>query len=93
MKPLEVVRVDPPMTPIQVVWAGLLMPLAAWCLMFAVPLAHDTLGAPDRAPGYWSCLLLVALVRVIKHAFRSTLPAPSTEEILAPAVAETHEET
>lgn len=41
------------------------LPFDATLLMLAVPFAHDAVGTPDRHPGWWACLALIAMVRFL----------------------------
>jgi hypothetical protein len=62
------------------------VPVAATCLMLGAPLLHTVLGTPKTHPGWWVCLVLLVLVRVItRAAFTTPTAEPSDEEILDPA--------
>jgi hypothetical protein len=39
--------------------------LGGWWLMLLLPLLTETAGWPALAPGYWRCVALVALARLL----------------------------
>lgn len=51
--------------------------LSGYWLMILVPYAHEHLGTPDRHPGWWPCVVVVALASAIAASFR---PAARKDE-------------
>lgn len=48
--------------------------MSGFWLMLLIPYAHQHLGTPDRHPGWWPCVVIVALTSLIAASFRSVKP-------------------
>jgi hypothetical protein len=46
--------------------------LSGYWLMILIPYAHQNLGTPDRHPGWWPCVVVVALASAVAASFRPT---------------------
>jgi len=49
-------------------------------LMWLLPLASEVVGTPRRTPGYWPCVAVLTLTRLVfRSAFSTVSPRPRAE--------------
>jgi hypothetical protein len=48
--------------------------MSGFWLMLLVPYAHQHLGTPDRHPGWWPCVVIMALASTAAASFRPVRP-------------------